>query len=64
MKPTNNNALLIEAGNRKVAIDPGRLFRYYFTLTNLIPKSEWEDITHIFITHGDPDHYWHGNLMC
>jgi transposase-like protein len=24
-----------------------------------IRKSEWDDITHIFVTHGDPDHYWH-----
>jgi len=25
----------------------------------LIPKSEWKDVTHIFVTHGDIDHYWH-----
>lgn len=44
---------------RKIAIDPGGLFLYYFRMTTLIPKSEWNDITHIFITHGDPDHCWH-----
>jgi L-ascorbate metabolism protein UlaG (beta-lactamase superfamily) len=57
------NAYLIEAGNRKIAIDPGALFLYHFRLTTLIPKSEWEDITHIFITHGDPDHYWHADRV-
>jgi flavorubredoxin len=28
-------------------------------VTYLIPKSEWKNITHIFVTHGDIDHYWH-----
>ena len=53
------NTFLIEEGNKKIAIDPGGLFLYYFRLTTLIPKSEWQGITHILITHGDPDHYWH-----
>ncbi len=53
------NTFLIESGNKKIAIDPGALFFYFFRLTTLIPKSEWKDITHIFITHGDIDHYWH-----
>ena len=53
------NAFIIEWGDKKIAIDPGALFMYYFRFTTLIPKSEWKDITHIFVTHGDPDHYWH-----
>lgn len=53
------NAYLIETGGKKIAIDPGGLFLYYFRLSTLIPKAEWQEITHIFITHGDPDHYWH-----
>lgn len=53
------NAFLIESGNKKIAIDPGALFFYFFRFTTLIPKSEWKSITHIFATHGDPDHYWH-----
>ena len=57
------NTYLIEAGNRKIAIDPGALFLYYFRLTTLIPKAEWPGITHIFITHGDPDHYWHADRV-
>ena len=57
------NAFLVEADNKKIAIDPGALFLYYFRLTTLIPKTEWEGITHIFITHGDPDHYWHADRV-
>lgn len=57
------NAFLIESGDKKIAIDPGALFFYWFRLTTLIPKSEWDSITHIFITHGDPDHYWHADRV-
>lgn len=57
------NAFVIESGNKKIAIDPGGLFFYFFRFTTLIPKSEWESITHIFVTHGDPDHYWHADRV-
>ena len=57
------NAFLIESGNKKIAIDPGALFFYYFRFTTLIPKPEWKGITHIFVTHGDPDHYWHADRV-
>lgn len=53
------NTFLIDSGDKKIAIDPGALFLYWFRLTTLIPKSEWDGITHILVTHGDPDHYWH-----
>ena len=53
------NAFIIESGDKKIAIDPGALFFYFFRFTTLIPKSEWNSITHIFVTHGDPDHFWH-----
>jgi len=53
------NAFIIESGNKKLAIDPGGMFFYYFRFTTLIPKPEWKNITHILTTHGDPDHYWH-----
>lgn len=53
------NTFIIEINNKKIAIDPGGLFLYFFRFTTLIPKSEWNDITHLFVTHGDPDHYWH-----
>ena len=57
------NAFLIESDDKKIAIDPGAIFFYWFRLTTLIPKSEWDNITHIFITHGDPDHYWHADRV-
>ncbi len=57
------NAFVIESGDKKIAIDPGALFLYYFRLTTLIPKSEWQGLTHIFVTHGDPDHYWHADRV-
>ena len=57
------NAYLIETGGKKIAIDPGGLFLYYLRLSTLIPKAEWHGITHIFITHGDPDHYWHADRV-
>jgi L-ascorbate metabolism protein UlaG (beta-lactamase superfamily) len=53
------NTFIIRSGDRKIAIDPGATFLYYFRMKTLIPKSEWNDITHILVTHGDPDHYWH-----
>ena len=57
------NSFLIESGDKKIAIDPGALFFYWFRFTPLIPKSEWQGITHIFVTHGDPDHYWHADRV-
>ena len=57
------NAFLIESGDMKIAIDPGALFMYWFRFTTVIPKSEWGSITHLFITHGDPDHYWHADRV-
>ncbi len=51
------NAFLVEGGDAKVAIDPGQNL-WMFELKNLIPQSEWPTVTHIVITHGDPDHHW------
>jgi len=53
------NSFIIESGDKKIAIDPGAVFLYHFRTTTLIPESEWNDITHIFVTHGDPDHHFH-----
>jgi len=57
------NAFIIEAAGKKIAIDPGALLLYYFRMTTLIPEREWKDISHIFVTHGDPDHYWHADRV-
>jgi L-ascorbate metabolism protein UlaG (beta-lactamase superfamily) len=53
------NMFVVESGDKKIAIDPGALFFHFFRFTTLIPKSEWKDITHIFVTHGNPNYYWH-----
>lgn len=57
------NTFVIKTGDKKIAIDPGGLMFYFFRFTTLIPKSEWKSITHIFVTHGDPDHYWHADRV-
>ena len=56
------NAFLIEDGQNKIAIDPGQNL-WIFKLRSLIPKTEWRSITHILITHGDPDHHWQSDRV-
>jgi len=56
------NAFLIESGANKIAIDPGQHLGI-FNLSSLIPKAEWPSITHILITHGDPDHHWQSDRV-
>jgi L-ascorbate metabolism protein UlaG (beta-lactamase superfamily) len=50
------NAFTIEEGSTKIAIDPGENLQT-FKKYSLIPESEWDEITHILVTHGDPDHF-------
>ena len=56
------NSFLIESGKNKIAIDPGQNL-WIFKLSSLIPKTEWKSITHILITHGDPDHHWQSDRV-
>lgn len=56
------NAFLIEGDGAKVAIDPGQNL-WIFRLESLIPKAEWPSITHLVITHGDPDHHWQSDRV-
>ncbi|MDJ0805514.1 MAG: MBL fold metallo-hydrolase [Gammaproteobacteria bacterium] len=56
------NSFLIEDGKNKIAIDPGQYFSA-FNFRSLIPKTEWESITHLLITHGDPDHHWQSDRV-
>lgn len=56
------NSFLIENGKNKIVIDPGQNL-WIFNLSSLIPKIEWKSITHILITHGDPDHYWQSDRV-
>lgn len=54
----NYNTFLIEHENKKLIIDPGGDL-YLFNLKSLLPRSLWEGLTHVFVTHGDPDHHWY-----
>jgi L-ascorbate metabolism protein UlaG (beta-lactamase superfamily) len=56
------NAFLIEEGDTRVAVDPGQNL-WLFKLKSLIPESEWPTISHIVITHGDPDHHWQSDRV-
>lgn len=56
------NTFIIESDRIKIAIDPGQNL-YLFKLGSLIPKAEWSTITHILVTHGDPDHYWQADRV-
>ena len=57
------NAFILETGKYRIAIDPGALFFYHFRLTTLIPQAAWPGLTHVLVTHGDPDHYWHADRV-
>ena len=56
------NAFLVEESDAKIAIDPGQNL-WIFKLKSLIPQSEWPTVTHIVITHGDPDHHWQSDRI-
>ena len=56
------NAFLIDEGDISVGIDPGQYF-YLFDFRSLIPEERWPTITHIVITHGDPDHHWQSDRV-
>lgn len=57
------NAFIIHWGDKKIAIDPGALFAYWFSFAPLIPREEWGNVSHIFVTHGDPDHYLYADKV-
>jgi len=56
------NCFLIEHERIKLAIDPGQQL-WLFGLHSLIPAAEWPSITHVLVTHGDPDHYWQADRL-
>jgi L-ascorbate metabolism protein UlaG (beta-lactamase superfamily) len=57
------NTFIIESDNKKLVIDPGVELYILAFLKNILPKSEWKNTTHIFVTHGDPDHYWNTDRL-
>lgn len=56
------NTFLIQNGKKNVVIDPGGDL-FLFRLKSLLPESSWRSITYIFVTHADPDHYWHSDRV-
>ncbi|KPK10363.1 MAG: metal-dependent hydrolase [Acidithiobacillales bacterium SG8_45] len=56
------NTFLIEHEDIRLAIDPGQNL-WIFNLRTLIPKKEWPTISHVLVTHGDPDHYWQADRV-
>jgi len=57
------NTFVVESGDKRIAIDPGAELYFFRFFNTILPKSKWENITHIFITHGDPDHYWNADRV-
>ena len=53
------NAFVARTGDAEIAIDPGGSLYFFTFLKSLIPKNEWRNITHVLVTHGDPDHHWY-----
>lgn len=53
---------MIEHDGVKIAIDPGQNL-WLFDLRSLIPRDEWDTVTHVLVTHGDPDHYWQADRI-
>ncbi len=50
------NAFVIEHGPSRIVIDPG-VNLWMFGWHSLVPKALWDGVTHVLVTHGDPDHY-------
>ena len=51
------NSFLIEDSDIVIAIDPGASFYIPDFFRTIIPKDKWNAVTHILVTHGDPDHF-------
>lgn len=56
------NCFVIEDGEHKIVIDPGQNL-WLFRFRSLLPKEEWSSVTHVLVTHGDPDHYWQADRV-
>ncbi len=57
------NAFRIVSGDKVLAIDPGGDLWARHWLQSLLPREQWKAVTHVFVTHGDPDHYWHADRV-
>ena len=50
------NAFIIESDEYRIAIDPGRNL-WWLNMNSLIPEDKWPGISHLLVTHSDPDHF-------
>ncbi|MCW8900789.1 MAG: MBL fold metallo-hydrolase [Gammaproteobacteria bacterium] len=50
------NAFVIEHAGLKLVIDPGKDL-WILNLDSLVPRKEWQQVSHILTTHADPDHF-------
>ncbi len=57
------NTFVVIADDIKLVVDPGCSFSFLDFFRTILPKQEWHDITHIIVTHGDPDHFWYTDLV-
>lgn len=37
--------------------------QYHFSFRPIIPRDVWRSITHVLVTHADPDHHWHTDRL-
>ncbi|MEM1024441.1 MAG: MBL fold metallo-hydrolase [Myxococcota bacterium] len=56
------NGFIIRSGDHKLAIDPGAKL-FLLGLGPVIPRQDWNGVTHVLVTHADPDHYWHADRL-
>lgn len=56
------NAFILEESDRKLVFDPGADLRFLL-MKSLVPRNEWNGVTHVFVTHADPDHYWYADRV-
>jgi L-ascorbate metabolism protein UlaG (beta-lactamase superfamily) len=56
------NSFVIATDGLRVAIDPGGEL-YHFSFRPIIPRDVWSSITHVLVTHADPDHHWHTDRL-
>ena len=52
------NAFSLISKNLHIAIDPGAEL-YHLRFNPIIPRETWPLITHVLVTHADPDHHWY-----
>jgi len=47
------NTFVVRSDDKKIVIDPGAELYFFRFLKSNLPRSEYNDVTHIFVTHAD-----------